>query len=232
MAEDTDTPPFAPSVNEAVARRDTVPGDLAVPDAGDMVTADPRPIEAHGRQVDEARLAEVMRSDVFTRVSPEAKPTLATLQETADIGVVLDRRGTEMAKEATRMGLRDDHRIPAILDPMREGRSDRSALYRGQCGPGPGNPCWATRHGGSPLPQEHRSRRRHMSMLKVIEVLADSPDSFDAAAAAAVTQAAQTVRNIKSVYIKDMNAEVTDGRITSYRVNAKISFMVDGQSAS
>ncbi|MHA7886421.1 MULTISPECIES: dodecin family protein [Roseicyclus] len=71
-----------------------------------------------------------------------------------------------------------------------------------------------------------------MSMLKVIEVLAESPDSFDAAAAAAVTQAAQTVRNIRSVYIKDMNAEVTDGRITSYRVNAKISFMVDGQSAS
>lgn len=71
-----------------------------------------------------------------------------------------------------------------------------------------------------------------MSMLKVIEVLAESPDSFDAAATAAVTQAAQTVRNIRSVYIKDMNAEVSDGRITSYRVNAKISFMVDGQSAS
>ena len=71
-----------------------------------------------------------------------------------------------------------------------------------------------------------------MSMLKVIEVLAESPDSFDAAAAAAVTQAAQTVRNIKSIYIKEMNATVENGKITEYRVNAKISFMVDGQSAT
>lgn len=71
-----------------------------------------------------------------------------------------------------------------------------------------------------------------MSMLKVIEVLAESPDGFEAAASAAVQQAAETVRNIKSIYIKDMTATVVDGKITEYRVNAKISFMVDGQSAS
>ena len=40
------------------------------------------------------------------------------------------------------------------------------------------------------------------------------------------------MRNIKSVYIKDMNAEVVDGKITSYRVNAKISFVLDSQSAT
>jgi dodecin len=71
-----------------------------------------------------------------------------------------------------------------------------------------------------------------MSMLKVIEVLAESPDGFDAAASAAVTKASETVRNIKSVYIKEMNAEVVDGKITKYRVNAKITFLLDGQSAS
>ena len=71
-----------------------------------------------------------------------------------------------------------------------------------------------------------------MSMLKVIEILAESPDGFDEAASAAVTKAAETVRNIKSVYIKDMNAHVENGKITSYRVNAKISFMLDDQSAT
>ncbi len=71
-----------------------------------------------------------------------------------------------------------------------------------------------------------------MSMLKVIEVLAESPDSFDAAAAVAVTKASETVRNIKSVYIKEMNAAVSDGKITSYRVNAKITFMLDDQAAT
>jgi dodecin len=69
-----------------------------------------------------------------------------------------------------------------------------------------------------------------MSMLKVIEVLAESPDSFDHAAQTAVTNAAKSIRNIKSVYIKEMNAQVEGGKITSYRVNAKISFQLDDQS--
>ncbi|NHQ75407.1 dodecin domain-containing protein [Roseovarius gahaiensis] len=70
-----------------------------------------------------------------------------------------------------------------------------------------------------------------MSMLKVIEVLAESDKGFEDAAQNAVTQAAQSVRNVKSVYIKDMNAAVENGQITSYRVNAKISFLLDDQDA-
>lgn len=71
-----------------------------------------------------------------------------------------------------------------------------------------------------------------MSMLKVIEVLAESDKGFEDAAQNAVTKAAETVRNVKSVYIKEMNASVENGRITSYRVNAKISFLLDDQSAA
>lgn len=71
-----------------------------------------------------------------------------------------------------------------------------------------------------------------MSMLKVIEVLAESDKGFDDAARVAVANASETVRNIKSIYIRDMNATVEDGQITSYRVNAKISFVLDGQTAS
>lgn len=66
-----------------------------------------------------------------------------------------------------------------------------------------------------------------MSMLKVIEVLAESNEGFDAASRAAVEHTAQSVRNIKSVYIKQMNAQSDRGQITSYRVNAKISFELD-----
>ena len=70
-----------------------------------------------------------------------------------------------------------------------------------------------------------------MSMLKVIEVLAESDKSFEDAAQNAVTQASKSVRNVKSFYLKEMNAAVENGRITSYRVNAKISFLLDGQDA-
>lgn len=66
-----------------------------------------------------------------------------------------------------------------------------------------------------------------MSVVKIIEVIASSEKSFDDAAQQAVTEAAKSVKNIKSVYIKEMNANVKDNKIVSYGVNAKISFTID-----
>lgn len=65
-----------------------------------------------------------------------------------------------------------------------------------------------------------------MTMLKVIEVLAQSEKSWEDAAANAVQQASKTVKDIKSIYIKELEAMVEDGRITQYRVNAKVSFVL------
>ena len=64
-------------------------------------------------------------------------------------------------------------------------------------------------------------------MLKVIEVLANSPKGWEDAAQNAVSSAAKTVHNIKSIYIENQEAVVDNGRITSYRINAKISFLLD-----
>ncbi len=71
-----------------------------------------------------------------------------------------------------------------------------------------------------------------MSTLKVIEVLAESSEGFEQAAQAAVSKASETVRNVKSIYIQEMTAKVEDGQITSYRVNAKISFLLADQEAT
>ncbi len=65
-----------------------------------------------------------------------------------------------------------------------------------------------------------------MAVVKVIEVLAQSDEGWEEAVEKALAEASQTVRNIKSVYIKDMQAIVEDNEITGYRVNTKISFMV------
>lgn len=64
-------------------------------------------------------------------------------------------------------------------------------------------------------------------MVKVIEVIASSENSFQEATENAVKEASQTVKNIQSVYIKHMNANVENNRIVSYAVNAKISFVVE-----
>jgi flavin-binding protein dodecin len=66
-----------------------------------------------------------------------------------------------------------------------------------------------------------------MSIVKVIEVIAQSDQSWEAAAQSAVTSAGKTVRNIKSIYMKDFQAEVTGTKITQYRVTAKITFLVE-----
>jgi flavin-binding protein dodecin len=66
-----------------------------------------------------------------------------------------------------------------------------------------------------------------MAMLKVIEVLAQSNKSWEDAAQVAVTTAAKTVRHIKSINIENMQATVEDAKITTYRVNAKISFALE-----
>ena len=65
-----------------------------------------------------------------------------------------------------------------------------------------------------------------MSVIKVIEVLAQSPTSFDEAVKVALEEASKSVRGITSIYVKEMQAVVEDNQITQYRVNAKISFTI------
>jgi flavin-binding protein dodecin len=66
-----------------------------------------------------------------------------------------------------------------------------------------------------------------MSVAKVIEILAQSDKSWEDAAQNAVTAAARSVRNIKTVYVEGMQAIVEDDKIVGYRVNTKISFVVE-----
>ncbi len=65
-----------------------------------------------------------------------------------------------------------------------------------------------------------------MSVVKVIEVIAQSEKSWEDAVQSAVTEASKTVKNIKSIYIKDFSAKVEDNKVVSFRVDTKISFIV------
>jgi flavin-binding protein dodecin len=66
-----------------------------------------------------------------------------------------------------------------------------------------------------------------MTMLKVIEVLAESDKSWEDAAQSAVQEAAKSVRNIRSIYVENFEATVDNARLVKYRVNAKISFVLE-----
>ena len=66
-----------------------------------------------------------------------------------------------------------------------------------------------------------------MAIVKVVEVIAESDKSWEAAAKEAVKEASKTVRNIKHLYIEGQQAIVEDEKIVKFRVNAKVSFLVD-----
>lgn len=68
-----------------------------------------------------------------------------------------------------------------------------------------------------------------MAITKVIEVIAGSEKSFDDAVNNALQEASKSVNNIKSIYVKEMNANVENNKIVSYGVNAKVSFEVSGK---
>jgi flavin-binding protein dodecin len=63
-----------------------------------------------------------------------------------------------------------------------------------------------------------------MSVLKVIELLGNSTESFEDAVQNTINEASKTVKNIRSVYIEDMQVTVNDNQISEYRINAKVTF--------
>lgn len=66
-----------------------------------------------------------------------------------------------------------------------------------------------------------------MSVLKVIEVMANSEKSWEDAAKKAIEHASKSVKNIRSVYVNEQSATVKDGKLDDYRVNVKITFEVN-----
>ena len=66
-----------------------------------------------------------------------------------------------------------------------------------------------------------------MAIMKVVELMASSATSWEEAAQAAVTEACKTLHNVRSFYVKEHSAVVSDGKITEYRVIGKLTFELD-----
>jgi flavin-binding protein dodecin len=64
-------------------------------------------------------------------------------------------------------------------------------------------------------------------IVKVIELMSESPKSWEDAAQAVVQEASKTLRNIRSVYVKEFTAAVENDKVTSYRINAKVTFEME-----
>jgi dodecin len=66
-----------------------------------------------------------------------------------------------------------------------------------------------------------------MSVAKVIEISATSEKGFEDAVREGIAKAAETVRNIKAAWVKEQQVVVEGGEITGFRVDLKITFVLD-----
>lgn len=65
-----------------------------------------------------------------------------------------------------------------------------------------------------------------MSLAKVIEVIGDG-ETIEKAIQNALSEASKTIHSIKSIYVENIQALVENKKVTHYRVNAKITFVLD-----
>lgn len=65
-----------------------------------------------------------------------------------------------------------------------------------------------------------------MSVAKVIEISAASPESFEQAVRVGLERAGRTVDGIQGAWVKDQQVRCENGRISEFRVNMLVSFIL------
>lgn len=66
-----------------------------------------------------------------------------------------------------------------------------------------------------------------MSVAKIIEITADSTTSFEDAIRKGIERATDSVQNVRGAWVKEQQVVVEDGNITKYRVDLKVTFVLD-----
>lgn len=69
-----------------------------------------------------------------------------------------------------------------------------------------------------------------MSVARVIEISATSSQSFDDAVRQGIERANETLRHVEGAWVKEQNVMIEDGKITNYKVNLQVTFLLDGSS--
>lgn len=65
------------------------------------------------------------------------------------------------------------------------------------------------------------------TVARVTEISAKSDTSFEDAIKVAVGRAHETLRNLTSAWVKEQEVEISDGRITAYKVNLLVTFVLE-----
>jgi flavin-binding protein dodecin len=67
-----------------------------------------------------------------------------------------------------------------------------------------------------------------MSVAKVTEIIVSSTESFDDAIKVGIARSQKTLRHLKSAWVQNQQIKLdNEGQITEYRVQLKITFLID-----
>ena len=66
-----------------------------------------------------------------------------------------------------------------------------------------------------------------MSVAKVTEISATSTKGFEDAIKSGIARATKTLKNVKGAWVNGQKVEIENGKITSYRVDLKVTFVLE-----
>ena len=67
-----------------------------------------------------------------------------------------------------------------------------------------------------------------MSVARVSEITAESKKGFDDAIEEGIKRAHKTLKNVTGAWIRDQEVIIKEGKIKSYRVKMKVTFVLEG----
>jgi len=65
------------------------------------------------------------------------------------------------------------------------------------------------------------------TIARVTEIISSSPTSFEDAVVVGVARACKTLKNVTGAWVQDQKVDVVDGRISCFRVNLKVTFVLN-----
>jgi len=66
------------------------------------------------------------------------------------------------------------------------------------------------------------------SIYKVVELVGTSPHGWEQAATVAVERAAESLRDLRIAEVVDLDMQIDNGKVHTYRAKVKVSFKYEG----
>ncbi len=66
-----------------------------------------------------------------------------------------------------------------------------------------------------------------MSVAKITEISAESTTSFEEAIKTGIARASRTLSNITGAWVESQQVQVEDGKVASFRVHMKVTFVLN-----